>query len=127
MTSQKTPQPSESRIRVFHVLDTILRLIVIIIIIIATELTIHWNDIKDVSTPGTVGQLIPLVIGVGAVAHLGLSALKPRIKVFVIKRTATTAVTSLDLPVLYSAPVQTFTIRPSSYGEYPIATIAQTI
>lgn len=57
--------------RVFKVLDTVIKLMFITIVVIGTELTIAWNHIGNVNTPGTAGQLIPLLISIGSFLHVG--------------------------------------------------------
>lgn len=45
-------------------------------VILATELTIAWNKIQGVNDTKSVGQLIPLMIGVGAIGHVLLVAIR---------------------------------------------------
>jgi hypothetical protein len=47
-------------------LESIIRLIVAVIITTATELTIQWNQIFNVEALDSAGQLIPLLLGIGA-------------------------------------------------------------
>lgn len=39
-------------------------------VVVATELTLHWNRVKDVQDLGSAGQLIPLVIGGGLITRV---------------------------------------------------------
>ena len=45
-------------------------MIVASVIVAATELTIKWNNIKGVNTLSSAGQMIPFVIGVGALVRI---------------------------------------------------------
>jgi hypothetical protein len=73
---QSSQQHSERRIKYFRIADTAMRLSLITIIIIGTELTIFWNDIQGINNPGSAGQLIPLVLGLGAIGHIVLQILR---------------------------------------------------
>ncbi|KAI9795923.1 MAG: hypothetical protein M1835_004952 [Candelina submexicana] len=42
----------------------------VLVLILAAELEIRWNHISEVQTIGTVGQLIPLVLGVGGLLEV---------------------------------------------------------
>jgi len=64
--------------KLFQIIESLLRLASIAVVIIATELTIFWNSIQGVNDPSSVGQLIPLVLGVGALGHLLLSTVRAR-------------------------------------------------
>jgi Trk-type K+ transport system membrane component len=45
-------------------------------VILATELTITWNKIQGVNDTKSVGQLIPLMIGVGGIGHVVLAVIR---------------------------------------------------
>ncbi len=40
------------------------------IVIVAVELTIHWNAIQGVDTASSAGQLIPTALGAGSLARI---------------------------------------------------------
>jgi hypothetical protein len=69
---------TEGRKKLFRIIETLIRLASIAVVILATELTISWNRIQNVNETKSVGQLIPLVLGVGAVGHLLLAANRPQ-------------------------------------------------
>lgn len=52
------------------VLSLLIGMVVMALFIIAIELTIYWNGIIDVDSCGSVAQLIPLVVGVGALCKI---------------------------------------------------------
>jgi hypothetical protein len=133
LARQEDQQNLSRHIEFLQIVDTVVRVLLVMIIIIATELTIHWNGIHGVNTPGTVGQLIPLIIAIGAIGHLLLSAFREWFQKHKIKKgiTITTEVQQstrpvsiqqvvqhnvMRVPILYSAPVHTLTLRPSSDG-----------
>ncbi|KAL4422293.1 hypothetical protein ABPG75_008490 [Micractinium tetrahymenae] len=43
--------------------------VALIIMILGTELTLHWNDIQGVYSLNSTGQLIPMLAGIGAVTR----------------------------------------------------------
>jgi hypothetical protein len=49
-------------------------------VILATELTIAWNKIQGVNDAKSVGQLIPLMIGVGGIGHVLLVMIREAIR-----------------------------------------------
>jgi|SRR5450432_1865312 hypothetical protein len=46
-------------------LESILRLIVAIVVTVATELTVQWNTIQNILSVSSAGQTIPLILGIG--------------------------------------------------------------
>ena len=57
--------------------NTIINIVVISVIVTATELTIRWNDISGVDSLSGAGQTISFVIGIGAVIRV-LYAARPK-------------------------------------------------
>ncbi|KAF2804586.1 uncharacterized protein BDZ99DRAFT_502455 [Mytilinidion resinicola] len=57
--------------KVTFILGPVLSLLVVSLLVIAGELTIQWNGIKGVQGLGSVGQLVPAVIGVGGLFRVG--------------------------------------------------------
>jgi hypothetical protein len=47
-------------------LESTIRLIVAVVVTVATELTIQWNNIEDVQLISSAGQTIPLLLGFGS-------------------------------------------------------------
>ncbi|RYO54514.1 hypothetical protein AA0116_g10068 [Alternaria tenuissima] len=66
----------EKREKVLCIIDTVYRVISIAMVILATELTITWNKIQGVNDTKSVGQLIPLMIGVGGIGHVVLAVIR---------------------------------------------------
>jgi hypothetical protein len=56
------------------IIETVFRIVSIVVVILATEFTISWNRIQGVDNTKSVGQLIPLMIGLSGVGHLLLEA-----------------------------------------------------
>jgi hypothetical protein len=56
--------------RKYQVVNSIITLIIATIIVIATELSIFWNAIINVNDISSAGQLIPFIIGVGAIIRI---------------------------------------------------------
>ena len=40
------------------------------VLVIAIELTLQWNSVTDVNDVSTLGQLVPLMVAAGMVAHV---------------------------------------------------------
>jgi hypothetical protein len=51
-------------------LDTWIKIIVAILVTLATELTISWNNIEGANTLSGAGNTIPFVIGIGAIVRV---------------------------------------------------------
>lgn len=51
--------------------------IVAIVVIIATELTIQWNNLTDVNDVSTAGQTIPVIIAAGLLLHVLYVSVNP--------------------------------------------------
>lgn len=51
-------------------LESTIRLIVAVVVTVATELTIQWNNIEDVQLISSAGQTIPLILGFGSFARV---------------------------------------------------------
>ena len=66
----------EKREKVLCIIDTVYLVISIAMVILATELTITWNKIQGVNDTKSVGQLIPLMIGVGGIGHVVLAVIR---------------------------------------------------
>ncbi|CAN9180610.1 unnamed protein product [Alternaria alternata] len=66
----------EKREKVLCIIDTVYRVVSIAMVILATELTIAWNKIQGVNDTKSVGQLIPLMIGVGGIGHVLLAVIR---------------------------------------------------
>jgi hypothetical protein len=66
----------EKREKVLCIIETVFRVASIAMAILATELTIAWNKIQGVNDTKSVGQLIPLMIGVGGIGHVLLVAIR---------------------------------------------------
>jgi len=49
---------------------TAISLAVAIAVVVATELTIEWNEISGVGDISSAGQTIPMVIGIGLVTRI---------------------------------------------------------
>lgn len=58
------------RISWFRSIDAVSRLGVTVVVNVAVEKTIIWNDIQGVHSTGSAGQIIPLVIGLAAVVRI---------------------------------------------------------
>lgn len=56
--------------KVLQIIGTCIKFIVTGIIIIGTELTIAWNEIRGVNDLSSAGQTIPLALGVAIVARV---------------------------------------------------------
>ncbi|KAI1106496.1 hypothetical protein F4804DRAFT_300839 [Jackrogersella minutella] len=63
-------QLSKERLLGLQLLQTVFNLIVASLVVVATELTVRWNDINEVNDVSTAGQIIPVVISAGLFAHL---------------------------------------------------------
>jgi hypothetical protein len=66
----------EKREKVLCIIETVFRVASIAMVILATELTMAWNKIQGVNDAKSVGQLIPLMIGVGGIGHVLLAAIR---------------------------------------------------
>jgi hypothetical protein len=64
---------SDIRKGIFCIIDTAFRIASIVVVILATELTISWNRIQGVNDIKSVGQLIPMAISIGGFGHLLLA------------------------------------------------------
>lgn len=62
---ESSPAVHKRRVLLLEIMDTVTRVICQVTIIVATELTIQWNQIKDVYTLKSAGQTIPLIVGGG--------------------------------------------------------------
>ncbi|KAJ9616751.1 hypothetical protein H2200_000470 [Cladophialophora chaetospira] len=58
------------RILAFQIVDSLIRIIISTSVIVGTELTIRWNNIRGVNVTDTSGQLIPLCLGVTALIRI---------------------------------------------------------
>jgi len=67
----------EQRVGLLQRIDTVFRIILITIIIVATELTIRWNGLQDVYTLTSAGQTIPFIIGVAALIRVIYLRIRP--------------------------------------------------
>ncbi|KAI1386631.1 uncharacterized protein F4822DRAFT_322247 [Hypoxylon trugodes] len=65
-----TQEASKEHVFRLQVLQIVLNLIVASVVVIATELTIQWNNINDVNDASTAGQTIPVITATGLVAHV---------------------------------------------------------
>jgi hypothetical protein len=64
------PRQNSSRTKLLRALGSIIKLCVAVVINVAVELTIAWNEIRGLNFVGSAGQLIPTIIGVGAVLRV---------------------------------------------------------
>lgn len=60
-----TRRPKKAHIELLQNLDIWIRIVVALLATLAIELTVAWNEIPGVNILSTVGQTIPLVIGLG--------------------------------------------------------------
>jgi hypothetical protein len=60
----------KAHIELLQNLETWTKLFVAILVTLATELTIDWNEIEGVNSLASAGQAIPFVIGLGAVIRI---------------------------------------------------------
>ena len=54
-----------------HLQSAVCTLVIVVGLVLATELSIVWNGIRDMGDVGTLGQLVPAVIGIGGLAKVG--------------------------------------------------------
>ncbi|KAN0080492.1 hypothetical protein V8E54_003696 [Elaphomyces granulatus] len=66
----KGAMPSAQRKKMLRHLESTIRLIVAVVVTVATELTIQWNNIEDVQLISSAGQTIPLLLGFGSFARV---------------------------------------------------------
>lgn len=59
-----------THIELLHNLEAWVKLIVVILVTVATELTIDWNNIEGVNSLSGAGQTIPFFIGLGDVLRI---------------------------------------------------------
>jgi hypothetical protein len=60
----------ERHIDLLQTLDTWMRVIIALLVTLATELTISWNQIDGANSLSGAGNTIPLVIGIGAIVRV---------------------------------------------------------
>jgi cation transport ATPase len=77
---ERKREREEKRENVLCIIETVFRVASIAMVILVTELTIAWNKIQGVNDTKSVGQLIPLMIGVGGIGHVLLVAIREAIK-----------------------------------------------
>ncbi|KAF7512810.1 hypothetical protein GJ744_011913 [Endocarpon pusillum] len=66
----QTRSVSASLAMLYYIFNSLADLFVATTILIATELSIHWNNITNVSSISNPGQLIPLLIGIACVIRV---------------------------------------------------------
>lgn len=104
--------PSERRKRNLQNLGSTINFLVAVIVIAATELTIHWNKIHAVNAISSAGQTIPFVIGIAImvrIVYVWLHTEKPKEGGTEQTHTPTRAD---DLPMSYGMP--------TSVGDLPL-------
>ncbi|KAH7122387.1 hypothetical protein B0J11DRAFT_507372 [Dendryphion nanum] len=77
---QKDVEEFRRRVKLLRNMDVMIKIVAAITVIIATELTIHWNEIDGVDTISGAGQTIPLVIGLGATIRVFYVYMRTAIK-----------------------------------------------
>jgi len=75
--TRQSKRDEEQRVLLLQRIDTVFRIVLVTIIVVATELTIRWNDIQDVYTLTSAGQTIPFIIGVAALVRVIYLRLRP--------------------------------------------------
>jgi hypothetical protein len=65
-----TLRNSRKRVQSLRKVGSTCNLIVISTVMIAAELTIHWNKIQNANSLSSAGQRIPLFIGIGAITRI---------------------------------------------------------
>lgn len=58
------------RVRRLRALNCAIKSATASVVVVATELTIHWNHISNVSSLSSAGQLIPFAIGLGTIVRV---------------------------------------------------------
>jgi cation transport ATPase len=105
---ERKREREEKRENVLCIIETVFRVASIAMVILVTELTIAWNKIQGVNDTKSVGQLIPLMIGVGGIGHVLLEATRKAIRK--ATREASRGSTPVDGIVQEHSPDEPFNI-----------------
>ncbi|KAI1763553.1 hypothetical protein GGR53DRAFT_467202 [Hypoxylon sp. FL1150] len=70
MQPRRVQVEPDSRFQTFRLLESFTELYVTVVVTIGIEVSIMWNNIRGVGAVNTTGQLIPLLIGIGAMLRI---------------------------------------------------------